>query len=160
MATYDLTKAPNALYPIAQGATEQIFRHTLNVATDMTTQNNGDIAKVIALPAGSFVANVLVRNVVASTTGSSTFTVGDTASGTGYVVSVAATGAANTITAANGAYLFTQSGSTPFAVTWVGGKMYTSADSIQVVLGATPPANGIFEIIADIIQIPTGNATF
>lgn len=151
-ATYDLTAAPQTGYTITHGGSPEIRKQSFNVATQ-ATQAAGDLTKLIKINAGEFVRCVWVRIITASTTGSSTIEVGDTASATAWVASQSATAAAGTITAATGANIFTQSGTTPFAVTWLGGKAYTAADYVGVTLGATPPANGVFEVIAEVLPI-------
>jgi len=155
---YDLTKAPNANYPIAYNTMGSYTRrHVFDVAVDLPTVTAGDTAKIFNIAAGEFVKNVYIRNITASTTGSSTLEVGDSASATGYNASVDATAAAGTIAGSNGANIFTQSGTTPFAVTWKGGKGYTAADYILITLGSTAPANGQFEVVAEIVPFSTSN---
>lgn len=152
MATYDLTTVPNKSYQIYEANSYKVRKHVFDIAVDMATQNANDIAKVIPIYAGEFVANVFLRVVTASTTGSSTVSVGDSGSGTAWFP----TGQAVTSTgvfSATGANVFTQSGSVPYAVTWVGGKYYSAADYVSVTLGSTAPANGQLEIIAEITQI-------
>ena len=151
MATYDISTSPQSGRAAYNGTTLVYRKQSFDISK-LATQNASDIVKVIPIYAGEFVSNVYVRVITASTTGSSTVTVGDTASGTSWVPSLAATSTAGTVVGATGSNVFTQSGTTPFAVTWVGGKQYTTADTIQVVLGATPPANGVLEVIAEVVE--------
>ena len=149
---YDLTASSDATYPVAfTSATGYTRRHVVNVATDLPTVTAGDSAKVMTIFAGEFVKNVFLRNITKSTTSSSTLEIGDSGSATGYIASGDATAANGTVIPSTGANVFTQSGTTPFAVTWVGGKNYAAADYILLTLGSTAPANGIFEIVAEIV---------
>lgn len=153
---YDLTKAPNPLYPIAYNtAAVYTRRHVFDVAVDLPTVTAGDSAKIFNLAAGEFVENVFIRNITKSTTASSTLQVGDSSSATAYSASVDATAANGTVVAGNGAAVITQSGTTPFAVTSIAGKNYAAADYILITLGSTPPLNGVFEVVAQIIPFTT-----
>jgi len=156
--TYDLTTVPNTAYQIYQQPSNGYVRkHVFSIA-DLATHVAGDAAKVIPLFKGEFVRNVYVRNITASTTGSSTIEVGDSGSATGWSASIDATAAAGTIAVCGGANVFTQLGSGTYAVTWVGGKNYTAADYILVTLGSTAPANGVFEIYAEILPLSTSGS--
>lgn len=150
-ATYDLSASPQSGRVIVHSAAAEYRKQSFDISK-LATHAAGDIVKIIAVNAGEFVRNVYVRVITASTTSSSTVTVGDTASGTSWIASLAATSAAGTVVGSTGSNIFTQSGTTPFAVTWVGGKQYTTADTIQVVLGATPPLDGILEVIVEVVE--------
>ncbi len=151
MATYDISASPQTGRAVYNGTTLVYRKQSFDISK-LATHAASDIVKVIAINAGEFVSNVLVRVITPSTTSSSTITVGDTASGTSWVPSLSATSTAGTVVGATGSNVFTQSGTSPFAVTWVGGKQYTTADTIQVVLGSTAPADGVIEVIAEVVE--------
>lgn len=157
-ATYDLTSSPQSGYSIAHSSGVELRKQVFDIAK-LATHVAGDAVKILTINKGEFVKNVYVRNVTASTTGSSTLEVGDSGSATGYNASVDATAAANTVVGANGANIFTQLGSGTYAVTWLGGKNYTAADYILITLGSTAPANGVFEVIAEILPLSVYGAT-
>ena len=114
-----------------------------------------DTADVITLPANFVVMDVKTIIVTASTTASSVFGVGDSASSVGFMPNTtAATSAVGTVVDASGANLFTTFATTP-AVTAVisNGKTYATANAIRVVLGATAPLNGKVKVIVYGFQI-------
>lgn len=126
---------------------------TLDFA-DIATPEANDVIRLIPVYKGERVDNVTARIITAGTA-SSTVLVGDGADADGYITAVATDGAADTITAADGALLFAAFATTP-AVTGVykpGGKLYSADDSIDLKYGATPPLAGILEIIVEVVQV-------
>lgn len=108
-----------------------------------------DVIEAIPLEAGEILVGGFAKIITAGT-GSTTAQIGITGDDAdGFIASVALDGTAGTVTAANGAYLFTQSGSTPFAVTWVGGKAIATDDTLDLLLNATTAVKaGVVEVIA------------
>jgi hypothetical protein len=151
MATYDLTGVPNRLYQIYEGAEgSRSYRHALNVATDMATQTAGDVAHMLPLSGAetvsggvtygyaSYVYGAWLEIITPSTTSGSTVNVGDNESATQYLSGTSATATAGTVTMS------------PMSTA----KVYYAADDINMVLGTTAPANGVFGVGAIIINIP------
>ena len=160
MANYDysLGTAGSGLYKVAIKNEHFVRKHVINFADVLATKGSalaaGDTVDVLALFPGERVVDVTAR-VITAATAASTVTVGDQANATSYITSVACDGAAGTLTGGNGANFFTQSGVTPFAVTWVGGKFYTAANTIRITLGATAPQAGVIEFCAYIEEVGT-----
>lgn len=143
----------NLTYPTGTSANQiqtkdlvpQVRSRLIDIA-EFNTKKGSNVAAadvLLALPifAGERVLNVGVRIVTAGTA-SSTVTVGDGDDTDGWIKSVTCDSAANTQFNSNGAYIFTQATSTDKPVTWVGGKLYTADDSIDLVAGGTPPVAG------------------
>lgn len=132
--TYDLTKAPNALYPITNGNTVKLQKHVLALPGDIATHAASDVAKLITIPAGTFVLYAGLMVKTASTTGSSKVSIGDSAAITTLLAATAATATGYT------------HGST--------GKYYAAADYASIALDATtPPADGIYELFLYTVEV-------
>lgn len=97
-----------------------------------------DTVKAMVIPAGSAVISVFCRQLVAGTA-SSTFTVGSTATSTLYIASVSNDAAAQTF-----GY------SDPSTI-----NFFSSADTVTLKLGATPPQAGKIEITALVAPVGT-----
>ena len=108
-----------------------------------------DVIEAIPLEAGEILVGGFAKIITAGT-GSTTAQIGITGDDAdGFIASVALDGTAGTVTAANGAYLFTQSETSPFAVTWVGGKAIATDDTLDLLLNATTAVKaGVVEVIA------------
>jgi len=108
-----------------------------------------DVIEAIPLEAGEILVGGFAKIITAGT-GSTTATIGITDDDAdGLIKSVALDGTAGTVTAANGAYLLTPDGSTPFAVTWLGGKAIATDDTLDLLLDAnTAVTAGQVEVIA------------
>ena len=108
-----------------------------------------DVIEAIPLEAGEILVGGFAKIITAGT-GSTTAQIGITGDDAdGFIASVALDGTAGTVTAANGAYLFTQSETTPYAVTWVGGKAIATDDTLDLLLNATTAVKaGVVEVIA------------
>lgn len=160
MANYDysLGTAGSGLYKVCEKNTYLARKHVINFVDVLATKGSPlvatDTVDILGLFPGERLVDVTAR-VITVGTASSTVTVGDQAGAASYIASVACDGTVGTITGGNGAYLFTQSGTTPFAVTWVGGKYYTAANTLRMTLGATAPQAGVIEFTAYIEQIGT-----
>jgi hypothetical protein len=103
----------------------------------LTTLVATDIIKAINVPVGCVVKGVWVR-VVTPCSAAMTVSGGDTASGVGWFAATALNAAAGTVIPPTGANLGAGAG-----------KVYTTADSVNlVVAGATISNTGIFEIYA------------
>jgi hypothetical protein len=110
-----------------------------------------DTLDVVKIPAGSYVQDVIVRNLVVGTA-STTAQVGDSATPTGYIVSVALDAAAQTFNVASGTLIV---GSTITAMPF--GKFYTTADAVRLTLNnATAVTMGRIEVTALIMPVGTG----
>lgn len=163
MANYDYTlgTAGSGLYKTVEKNSYFARKHVINFADVLATKGSAlaqnDTVDIVPLNPGERVIDVTARIITAGTA-SSTVTVGDQAGAASYIASVAIDGTAGTVTGGNGAYLFSQSGTTPFAVTWVGGKYYTAANTLRMTLGATAPQAGILEFTVFIEQLGTDSA--
>ncbi len=126
--------------PLAQnpGALKS-FRFTAGIGGDVVL---GAAATVPAvnIPIGTMVHEVKSRVITAFTT-SVTLTIGDGVTADGYLTS---TIIAPTTAVTTGIYKgMVDEGSTTFA----GGKMYTAADAIDIVVGGTTVLAGLVEIV-------------
>lgn len=145
MATYDISSVAAAgnytreLRPITYSRVIDFAKVTTSGGTGVA----GDIVQFIPVGDGFMVTDVLVKVITASSTGSSTFAVGDTSDDDGYMTATTgvATSSANTILQADGAYFVATGNRTKFA------KWYTAADKIAVKLGATAPLNGKIQVV-------------
>ena len=118
---------------------------------------NGNTIDIMPFYAGELVTNVISRILVAGTA-SCTVTVGDDATAAGFMASLAVDGAANTVANSTGSFIFTQAGSSAYAVTWVGGKFYTATNALRIALssGTTAEAQaGKIEFTAEIVELST-----
>ena len=108
-----------------------------------------DVIEAIPLEAGEILVGGFAKIITAGTA-NTTAQIGITGDDAdGFIASVALDGTAGTVTAANGAYLFTQSETSPFAVTWVGGKAIATDDTLDLLLNATTAVKaGVVEVIA------------
>lgn len=129
MATYNLTTGADGYFQ--KVSTEfTVLSKTVDFSKFTTAGvagAAGDIAQIITVPANFQIQSVSVVIGTASTTASSTITVEDQAA-FDYVTGFAVTGAALTATTAG----------TP--------KLYSAATTINVLLGATAPLNGIVTV--------------
>ncbi len=163
MANYDYTlgTAGSGLYKTVEKNTYFARKHVINFADVLATKGSAlaqnDTVDIVPLNIGERVVDVTARIITAGTT-SSTVTVGDQAGATSYLTTLAVDGTAGTVSGANGAYIFTQSGTTPFAVTWVGGKYYAAANTLRMTLGATAPQAGVVEFTVFIEQVGSDTA--
>jgi len=163
MANYDYTlgTAGSGLYKTVEKNSHFARKHVISFADVLATKGSAlatnDTVDILTLNPGERVVNVTAR-VITAGTASSTVTVGDQSDADGYIASVACDGTAGTVSGANGAYLFTQYGTTPFAVTWVGGKSYSATNTLRMTLGATAPQAGVVEFTAFIEQVGTDSA--
>ena len=146
MANYDLTKGVDGLYQNHELA-QQVFSKTVDFSKFANGVSYGaqtEYADVITIPAGFVVEDVYYKVITASTTSSSTFSVGDSADPVYYFAATTpATDVAGTIgktTAYSGKFHDLTS------VTTLGQtltKVYSSADALRVKLGTTAPVNGV-----------------
>jgi hypothetical protein len=120
-----------------------------------TAQN--DTVDVIKIPAGSFVKDVIVRQLVAPvSTAAETMQVGDTTHPTNYIVSFDLQSAANTCVAASGTAIVSQAAG-GLTITYLGGLYYASADAIRVTLNSSAAVTaGKTEFSACIIPLGAG----
>lgn len=127
-----------------------------------------DVIQGLPVFAGEMVEAVYVRVVVPSTTVGSVFGLGDGTATQGYMANTkAATAAADTLyeptgpAAGNGILAhphtavpaFTPALTTPGFVRTSFGKLYAADDTIDILVGATAPLDGIVEIYAVIREI-------
>ncbi len=163
MANYDYSKgtAGSGLYKTVEKNNAFARKHVINFADVLATKGSAlaqnDTVDILTLNPGERIVDVTSRIITAGT-GSSTVTVGDQAGAASYISSVACDGTAGTVTGANGAYIFTQSGTTPFAITWLGGKYYTAANTLRMTLGATAPQAGVIEFTIFVEELGTDAA--
>ena len=108
-----------------------------------------DVIEAIPLDAGEILVGGFAKIITAGTA-STTAQVGITGDDVdGFIASVALDGSAGTVTPAGGAYLLTQSATTPFAVTWTGSKAIATDDTLDLLLNAsTAVTAGQVEVIA------------
>lgn len=111
-----------------------------------------DVLLAMPIEAGELVKNVTCIMVTAGTA-SSTATVGDGTDPDGWIKSVTCDSAANVTFNSDGAYVFTQATTTEKPVTWVGGKYYAAADTIDLKLGSTPPQAGQILLLAEVASV-------
>ena len=163
MANYDYTlgTACSGLYKTVEKNDRFTRKHVINFADVLATKGSAlaqnDTVDILTINPGERIVDVTARIITAGTA-SSTVTVGDQAGATSYIASVACDGTAGTVTGANGAYIFSQSGTAPYAVTWVGGKYYTAANTLRMTLGATAPQAGVIEFALVVQQLGTDSA--
>ena len=100
-----------------------------------------DVIKAVTVKAGEMVIGCSAK-IITACSAAMTATIGDGDDPDGYVTSVSLNGTAGTVTSTTGALL--QSGTTPFAITQ--GKVYSAADTIDLVLGGTAANNGVVEV--------------
>ena len=100
-----------------------------------------DVIQAITVKAGEMVCSVSAK-IITACSAAMTATIGDGDDPDGYVTSVALNGTAGTVTSTVGALL--QGGTTPFAISQ--GKVYSAADTIDLVLGGTAANNGVVEV--------------
>ena len=100
-----------------------------------------DVIQAITVKAGEMVIGCSAK-IITACSAAMTATIGDGDDPDGYVTSVSLNGTAGTVTSTTGALL--QSGTTPFAITQ--GKVYSAADTIDLVLGGTAANNGVVEV--------------
>ena len=100
-----------------------------------------DVIQAVAVKAGEMVCGVSAK-IITACSAAMTATIGDGDAPNGYVTSVALNGAAGTVTSTVGSLL--QGGTSPFAITQ--GKVYSAADTIDLVLGGTAANNGVVEV--------------
>ena len=115
------------------------------LAAGLTALAAADILEVLPIPAGSIVSNVgMVVTTAAGVT--STLSIGDGGSQVGYL-------AATSVNAAG------TSGGVPvlvtgaFAPAFSGGKVYATADTIDVTLGTAVPAAAVVRVFATLTDI-------
>ena len=114
-------------------------------AAGLTALAASDILEVIPIPAGSIVSNVgMVVTTAAGVT--STLSIGDGSSQVGYL-------AATTVnsTGTSGGVPVLSSGA--FVPAFSGGKLYVTADTIDVTLGTAVPAAAVVRVFAVITDI-------
>lgn len=145
---------PNSLYKDYTGPISYYYKRKVIDFVECTALKGSALAKddvieAIPLEAGEILVGGFCKIITAGTA-STTAQIGITGDDPdGLIASVALDGSAGTVTAANGAYLLTQSGTTPFAVTWRGGKAIATDDTLDLLLNAaTAVAAGKVEVIA------------
>jgi hypothetical protein len=141
MTAYDATSISaanwNAKYQLYSRHIDSVLvRHAFDVKVDLATVTAADYIKLITIPAGSFIAGLVLNVHTASTVTSATVNVGDSSSATQYLSATSVT-----TTGATAAASTTQ-------------KVYTSADYLKVTLGTTAPTSGILSVAAIIASIP------
>lgn len=155
MATVKVYPAkPNSLYKDYTGPISYYYKRKVIDFVECTALKGSalaqnDVIEAIPIDAGEILVGGFAKIITAGTA-STTAQVGITGDDVdGFIASVALDGSAGTVTAANGAYLLTQSGTTPFAVTWTGSKAIATDDTLDLLLNAsTAVAAGRVEVIA------------
>lgn len=154
MATVKVYPAkPNSLYkdytgPISYYYKRKVIDFAECAALKGSALAQNDVIEAIPLNAGEILVGGFAK-IITKGTASTTAQVGTGGDTDGLIKSVALDGNAGTVTAANGAYLLTQSGSTPFAVTWTGSKAIATDDTLDLLLDAsTAVTAGQVEVIA------------
>ena len=143
-------------YDISLGLADQNFQREIKVAQTLsrvvdfskftTTGVAGaaaDTADILTLPVGFTVEDVFATVLVASTTSSSVFGVGDSSDSAYYIPNTtSATAAAGTV--AKSAGVSGKFKDTTSVTTLAGSmsKTYTTAGTLRVLLGSTAPLNG------------------
>lgn len=109
-----------------------------------------DVIQAVPVFAGELVENVIVKTVTPATN-AAVIGVGDGTDPDGYFANTTAVGTGSSAGAAvqvtAGAYRFTTTNVTSL------GKLYTADDSIDVLIGATVPADGVIEVVVVLKQI-------
>jgi len=129
----------------------------VNTVKESATAQN-DTVDVLKIPAGSFVKDVIVRQLVAPTsTAAETMTVGDTTNGpTCYLTTFDLQSAANVCAAASGTAIYSQAAG-GLTITYLGGLFYSAADAIRVTLNSSAAITaGKTEFSACIIPLGSG----
>ena len=145
---------PNSLYKDYTGPITYYYKRKVIDFTECTTLKGSalaqnDVIEAIPLEAGEILVGGFAKIITAGT-GSTTAQIGITGDDAdGLIKSVALDGTAGTVTAANGAYLFTQATTTDKPVTWLGGKAIATDDTLDLLLdAATAVTAGKVEVIA------------
>jgi hypothetical protein len=110
---------------------------TIDLSVDGTAAD-GDIHNVIDVPAGVVVLGCRLEVTTAEAGSSATLSVGDGADVAGYVVATTITTTKDVKTGATEA----------FSTALLGGKLYTSADTIDVVFDAAAAASIVYRVTA------------
>lgn len=146
--------AANSLYkdyerPVAYYMRSKVidFAEATTLKGSALAQN--DVIEAIPLKPGEILVSGYARIITAGTA-STTAQLGITGDDAdGFIKTIALDATAGTVTAANGAYVFTQATSTEKPVTWIGGKYIATADTLDLLLDAsTAVTSGQVEVIA------------
>ena len=145
---------PNSLYKDYTGPISYYYKRKVVDFVECTALQGSalaqnDVIEAIPLEAGEILVGGFCKIINVGTT-STTAKIGITGDDPdGFIASVALDNTAGTVTAANGAYMLTQSATTPFAVTWTGSKAISTDDTLDLLLNAsTAVAAGRVEVIA------------
>jgi len=154
MATVKVYPAkPNSLYKDYTGPISYYYKRKVIDFAECTALKGSalaqnDVIEAIPLEAGEILVGGFAK-IITTGTANTTAQVGTGDDSDGLIKSVALDGNAGTVTAANGAYIFTQATSANYAVTWVGGKAIATDDTLDLLLDAsTAVAAGKVEVIA------------
>ena len=155
MATVQVYPAkPNSLYKDYTGPISYYYKRKVIDFAECTALKGSALAKddvieAIPLEAGEILVGGFAKIITAGTA-NTTAQVGITGDDAdGLIKSVGLDGNAGTVTAANGAYIFTQATTQNYAVTWLGGKAIATDDTLDLLLNAsTAVAAGKVEVIA------------
>lgn len=113
-------------------------------AAGATALAASDVLEVLPVPANTIVRNVGL--VVTSTAASGTIAIGDGSAAAGYLAAQAVSSAGTF-----GGVPVLSSGA--FAPTLSGGKVYTSADTIDVTIGAAVPSTAVVRVFAELVDL-------
>lgn len=158
MTNYDITAGTSDLNFQTHELDFQLLSRVVDFAkfTGSAAGAAADTADILTIPAGFTVEEVYYKILVASTTSSSVFGAGDSADSTYYfpnTVSATATAGtiAKTVTTAT-ASKFKGSSATAATLVDLSTKLYSTADKLRVVLGATAPLNGKVQFVVRGVQ--------
>jgi hypothetical protein len=121
-----------------EGSTQIVATNKIDFSKPGYAGAASDVVQVLSIPKGAFVRNVFVR-VITAEGSTCTAKVGDGSDDDGFDASVDLNAAANTLTAGI-------AGTDAYVINNIG-KLYTSADTIDLTLGHTT-ANAVIEVMA------------
>jgi hypothetical protein len=103
-----------------------------------------DVLEVLPVPAGTIVRNVGLQ--VLKTAASGTIAIGDGTAAAGYLAAqaVSSTGMFGGVPVLN---------TGAFAPTLSGGKLYSSADTVDITIGTAVPATAIVRVFAELVSV-------
>jgi hypothetical protein len=114
------------------------------LAAGATALAANDVLEVLPIPAGTIVRNVAL--VVDTVAASGTIAIGDGSAAAGYLAAqaVSSTGVFGGVPVLN---------TGAFAPTLSGGKVYASADTLDITIGTAVPALAVVRVVAELVDL-------
>lgn len=168
MANYAMTAVSSTVTTgVFESEGYKVRKHVIKWADATSTKGSAlvqnDTVDVLPIYAGELVVGAFMRIITAGT-GSSTCQVGDSAQAAGYIASTALDATAGTVSLSPGTlttannFVMVQASSGAYAVTFTGGKFYTSNNTLRVKINSsTAPIAGVVEF--GLIYLPVSSST-